>query len=226
MKSIFALFDTYADVQAAVNSLLERDFSESDMAVMIPEEVARNSLDAAKSGEAGGQTARGLDHLIGGQNAVALPEVGRVYAAGDLATLLVDAAAAPGGRGLQDALHSLAIPERWPKRSRKPRQRQDPVRHQGGGRPRRVCAGRLIMRGRHTGSYNGALAPCWVRSPGAALSCPPHRGTQCHNAGRVAGSVCRPANAKPAECPIRPLKPHTLVPTAAPSGEHGIRGDA
>src|SRR5690606_27720914 len=111
MKSIFALFDTYADVQAAVNSLLERDFSESDMAVMIPEEVARNSLDAAKSGEAGGQTARGLDHLIGGQNAVALPEVGRVYAAGDLATLLVDAAAAPGGRGLQDALHSLAIPE-------------------------------------------------------------------------------------------------------------------
>lgn len=117
MKSIFTLFDTYSDAQAAVNSLLERDFSESDMAVVILEEVAKNNLnagqhaiDAAKSGEIGAQTVRGLDYLVGGQSAVALPQVGRVYASGDLATLLVNTAAS-GEHSFQAALESFAVPE-------------------------------------------------------------------------------------------------------------------
>ncbi|WP_119069455.1 hypothetical protein [Aggregatilinea lenta] len=104
MKTIFALFDTYEDAKAAVEGLLERDFTPDQINVVLQAPVA-------KTGQESGDGSATLDRLTREEQPVLLSGSGPVIAAGDLATMLVKSAAAPGTGGLTDALQDLAIPE-------------------------------------------------------------------------------------------------------------------
>lgn len=165
MRSIFALFDTYDDAEAAVRGLLERDFTEDQMNLLIQEQVAKNNLDAdlgavnvRKTNGVGTQSVQGLDALVGGRSAINLADAGVVIAAGDTATTLVRSAAQSG---LQAALEDFLIPETvaeafasgvadgkilfWIRAD---------DRRSG------VAQDVLIMhKGRHTGSYNDSASP-------------------------------------------------------------------
>lgn len=120
MKSIFALYDNYADADQAVNALLEEGFDEDQMNVLVREQIAKKNLDVGlhrvdvqKSDEVGRQTVRGLPALLGGEQPVPVPDIGGVLAAGDLATNTAQAASASWApdTGLQKALMELSVPE-------------------------------------------------------------------------------------------------------------------
>lgn len=119
-KTIFALFESYADAEAAVSTLVEEDFSEEEMNVLVREQLAKERLevdlhevDVKKSAEVGEVAVSGLPRLLGGQQPVHLPGVGDVLAAGDLATVMARSAAATATAeaGLEQALVELNVPE-------------------------------------------------------------------------------------------------------------------
>lgn len=119
-KTIFALFDNYADAEAALDNLLEHNFTEDDMNVLVREQLAKermdvdlHEVDVEKSDEVGDVTVRGLPQLLGGQQPVHLPGVGNVLAAGDLATLMTRSASSTGAadQGLKQALTEMNVPE-------------------------------------------------------------------------------------------------------------------
>lgn len=119
-KTIFALFDDYADAEAALDNLLEHDFTEDEMNVLVREQLAKermdvnlHAVDVKKSGEVGDVTVRGLPRLLGGEQPVHLPGVGNVLAAGELATLMARSASstAAADQGLKQALVEMNVPE-------------------------------------------------------------------------------------------------------------------
>ncbi len=61
----------------------------------------------------GEKTAHGLDALLAGQQALNLPDVEEVYAAGEMATILAKTAAAPGtsGEEFRAVLQEFGIPD-------------------------------------------------------------------------------------------------------------------
>ena len=61
----------------------------------------------------GEQTLRGLDRLLGGEQPITVLEAGSVFAAGEMATVLVKTATSPqiGSIGLRGALISLNVSE-------------------------------------------------------------------------------------------------------------------
>lgn len=113
MKTYFGLIKDYYQGDAAVEALLQRGFEQDQINVVLLEHVAKNSMEAGlnsikvdKSEEHGQPGMHGLDDLLGGEQAVTIPDVGRVYAAGQLANLLTNIAAMPGvaDGGLKAAL--------------------------------------------------------------------------------------------------------------------------
>lgn len=119
-KTIFALFDDYADAEAALDNLVEHDFSEEEMNVLVREQLAKERMDVGqhradvkKSDEVGDITLRGLPRLLGGQQPVHLPGVGNVLAAGNLATIMTRSASstAAEAEGLKQALVEMNVPE-------------------------------------------------------------------------------------------------------------------
>ena len=120
MKTIFCLFNSYREARTAVNRLLEQGFETTDMNAIIRAKNAREEMDInwAKAGvqvtdKVGGQVLYGLDQLIGSQRPVALPDIGQVYAAGEMATILATTAMSlrPMERGLKPALMGFNVPE-------------------------------------------------------------------------------------------------------------------
>ena len=113
MKTFFGVIQTYEQGDAAVQALQDDGFDSEQINVVLLENVARNSMAAGlnsikvdKSEEHGQPGMHGLDGLIGGEQAVSIPDVGRVYAAGELANVLTNTASIPGAAdgGLEAAL--------------------------------------------------------------------------------------------------------------------------
>lgn len=113
MKTIFGLFGAYPDAQAAVNALLDEDFDEGEMNLIVQTEIAKDNMDVdlnrvkvEATAEIGRKTVTGLEAMLAGEQPVNLPDVGNVYAAGELATIMTSTAAMPGetDNGLESAL--------------------------------------------------------------------------------------------------------------------------
>lgn len=120
MKTIFALFQSYANAEEAVNELLEEGFGEEQMNVIVREDTAKENLDlnlhqadVMKTDEVGEQTIHGMQHLLGGEQPVQMPDVGPVLAAGELATILSKGASASGApdQALAGALEEFGVPD-------------------------------------------------------------------------------------------------------------------
>jgi hypothetical protein len=120
VKTIFCLFNSYGEAKTAVNRLLEQGFKTAEMNAIFRAKNAREEMDInwAKAGvqvtdKVGKRTLHGLDRLIGSQRPVALPDVGQVYAAGEMGTIVATAAMSlrPAERGLKPALMGFNVPE-------------------------------------------------------------------------------------------------------------------
>ncbi|NLG51167.1 MAG: hypothetical protein GX552_13750, partial [Chloroflexi bacterium] len=120
MKTIFGLFATYDDAEATTQALLDRGFSEDEMNAIVLEDVAKNEMDVnlekitvEVSDELGQKRARGLYAMLASRRPFRLAGVGRVYAAGDVASVLATTASLPGtaGTGFQGALEEFGVPE-------------------------------------------------------------------------------------------------------------------
>ncbi len=100
MKSVFALFLEYEDCEAAFDEMIREGFDQQGINVITKEEVAKTHMDIdlervhVKATDELGSESTGLDIQLGTQQPVKLGEVGRVYAAGDMATIIAKAAAA------------------------------------------------------------------------------------------------------------------------------------
>jgi len=115
VRSVFALFERYEDCEEALGELLEQGFEEQEMNVIVDQEVAKTNLDVSlqqvdvKATDELGERRTGLDILLGTEQPVDVPRLGAVYAAGDLATILVKTAAAPDTGGLEEALMDFSV---------------------------------------------------------------------------------------------------------------------
>lgn len=97
MRTVFGLFSTYEDARDAVVELLDNRIDRWDIHAVMQKLAAENAtaeqdrsrVKVEKSIPVTGSELRGLDRMIAGMKAVRLPEVGEVYAAGDLASHLV-----------------------------------------------------------------------------------------------------------------------------------------
>jgi hypothetical protein len=125
MKTMFWLFDTYEAAKAALDKLMEAGFATGNMNIVVREQDAKDSMDlnwektnVRVTDSVGEQTLEGLDRLLGGQQPVPVPKVGSVFAAGEMATVLIKTATSSqtGSVGLQQALISLNVPEQRAKR--------------------------------------------------------------------------------------------------------------
>ena len=110
MQSVFALFADYENGKVAVEDLLEAGFEQEEMNAILDAEVAKthveidlDRVDIVKSDELDG-TRAGLDVMLGTEQPVGAPGVGDVYAAGELATILVKTASAPDTGDMEVAL--------------------------------------------------------------------------------------------------------------------------
>ncbi len=119
MRTVFALFEGYAEAREAVEELRSQGFDMDAMNAIIYAEVARSAMgvnlrtaDVRASEERGERTLHGLDRLLAIEQPVPLPPVGNVLAVGDLATFLVAAAGAPGAAagGFSAALVDFGVP--------------------------------------------------------------------------------------------------------------------
>jgi hypothetical protein len=103
VKTVFALFDDYQNARQAVDALVQKGLDEEEMNALVQAAVAKDALDVGphevhvkKTDEIGEKELHGLDAILGGHRPVRLPDVEMVYAAGEIATIMANAAAAPG----------------------------------------------------------------------------------------------------------------------------------
>ena len=106
MRTIFALFDNFQNARVAVRKLLAKGTDRSAFNVIILEQVARDEMDinfhtvdVDITSDVGTVTEFGLDRLLGGEQAVIIPNVGEILAAGELATMLAKTASDPDAVG-------------------------------------------------------------------------------------------------------------------------------
>lgn len=120
MKTVFALFEEFENAYKAVDRLREKDFDSGKMNVIVLKDIAKDAMEVdlervkvKKTAQVGEKSVAGLDALLGGQKAVDVPDVGEIYAAGSLATVLVRSASAPGAveGGLEAALQEFNLTE-------------------------------------------------------------------------------------------------------------------
>ena len=116
MQVIYALFERYTDAQESFEALRKQGYDQDAMNVVVQTKVAKEYIDLDMSRVAvnvtdavGEKTVQGFAPFLAVQRPVPLPGTGDVYAAGDLATLLVKAATAyaPDSGALGTALKDL-----------------------------------------------------------------------------------------------------------------------
>ena len=116
MKSVFSLFEKYQDCEAAVDDLLEADFAQDEFNLIVKAEVARTHLDVdldvvdVKATDQVGQESRGLDVLLGVEQPIDVPRLGRVYAAGEIATIMAKTVESPRTGTVADTLEEFGVP--------------------------------------------------------------------------------------------------------------------
>lgn len=120
MNVIYALFERYPDARDAVKELLDRGYDEDEMNAIVQAHIPREHIDldlgsvgVQVSESVGNRTARGFDPFLVAHKPVPLPGLGKVYAAGELATVLVDVAPihGTGVDGLRTALRDFVPPD-------------------------------------------------------------------------------------------------------------------
>ncbi len=120
MRTIFSILKNYPDGEAAVSALFGKDFDLKEMNAILLKSTAKNFMSInkerskiEKSEQAGREAvARSLNRMVAGEQGVRVPELGEVVAAGQLADILVRAAALPptGKGGLKAALVDFSVP--------------------------------------------------------------------------------------------------------------------
>jgi hypothetical protein len=120
MKTIFGVFESYPDAEEMIAALLDQDFSQQEMNVIIQEEIAKDNIDidlqkanVVVTDEVGEKRMRGLDALLAREQPVEIPELQSIYAAGEIATIIAKTAAAPGTTQgeFRSVLNEFGIPE-------------------------------------------------------------------------------------------------------------------
>ena len=116
MQSVFSLFENYEDSANVVDALLEAGFDQDEMNVLVDAKLARSAMDAnleriaIKATDEVGEASQGLDVILGSERPIVVPRLGSVYAAGDIATIMAEAAAAPDTEGLEGAMEEFGVP--------------------------------------------------------------------------------------------------------------------
>jgi len=121
LKTIFAVFREYEGASEAVDALSQARQPDYRLNLIVEESVAKdwiadldfNRAKVEKSAEAGEGKIRGLDAMLAGRQPVRVPDVGAVYSAGELASMIAQTAAAPGATdsGLSSSLQGFGVPE-------------------------------------------------------------------------------------------------------------------
>lgn len=127
-RTVVALYDSFADANAAVRELVDNGFSRDDISIMANDATgeygryisgpgADNTTSGAGVGAGIGAVIGGLGGLLVGIGALAIPGIGPVIAAGPLAAALTGLAGAGAGAvaggvagGLLGALVDMGIP--------------------------------------------------------------------------------------------------------------------
>ncbi len=118
MNVIYALFERYPDAREAVGELLDREYDQDEMNALVQAPIAKEHIDldlesvgVRVTDAVGERTAQGFDPFLAAQTPAPVPGLGEMYAAGDLATVVVKTATAHGGgvEGLWFALND-AVP--------------------------------------------------------------------------------------------------------------------
>lgn len=116
MKSIFSLFEQYQHCEAAVDDLLQAGFEQEEFNVIVSAKVAKTHLDVdldavdVKATDEVGQETKGLDVLLGVEQPIDVPRLGRVYAAGEIATIMAKAVEAPRTGTVDETLEEFGVP--------------------------------------------------------------------------------------------------------------------
>ena len=104
-ETVIGIFDDYGDARHGVDNLEDAGFDQSEISLLMRDDVVREHLDGdqikevtetAGAGAIGGTAVGGLIGLLAGASALMLPGVGAVLAAGTLATVFGTTAAGAG----------------------------------------------------------------------------------------------------------------------------------
>jgi len=118
--AVFGIFQTRAQAEDAVNTLVENGFRAEDMSVLMADNVGTKDFahekhtkapEAATTGAVAGGIAGGTLGLLAGLGTLAIPGVGPLLAAGPLVAALAGIGAGGTVGGLIAALIGLGIPE-------------------------------------------------------------------------------------------------------------------
>jgi hypothetical protein len=101
-ESVFGIYLTHSSVESAVSALKHAGFSNSDVSILLPENVQSEELGAAVGGA--------LGWLIG-VGALAIPGIGPVIAAGPLLAALAGIGIGGALGGFAGSLVGMGIPE-------------------------------------------------------------------------------------------------------------------
>jgi hypothetical protein len=119
-NSVFGIYRTRNEVQAAVGALREAGFASSNISVLLPENLGGKELAAEKSTKAPEVAAVGVGSgaVVGGAlgwmvgiGALAIPGIGPVIAAGPLVATLAGIGVGGALGGFAGALVGVGIPE-------------------------------------------------------------------------------------------------------------------
>ncbi|MGA8432603.1 MAG: DUF3341 domain-containing protein [Candidatus Sulfotelmatobacter sp.] len=120
-SSVFGIYLTRNDAEAAVDALKAVNFTESNISVLLPQEVENQSLPtqrtskapaAATAGAGSGAVVGGTIGWLAGVGALVIPGLGPFLAAGPLVATLVGAGVGGAVGGGAGGLIGLGIPER------------------------------------------------------------------------------------------------------------------
>lgn len=124
-KAVFGIYGTQAGVENAVGMLRDQSFSNSDVAVLLPESVSSRDLRTVKATKApeGATAGAGSGAVVGGVlgwlvgiGSLAIPGVGPFIAAGPIVAALAGIGVGGAVGGIAGALVGMGIPEYEAKR--------------------------------------------------------------------------------------------------------------
>ncbi len=119
-KSVFGIYSSRSAVENAVTTLRDAGFQQSDISVLLPENLGSKEIATEKNTKApeGAATGAGSGALIGGTlgwlvgiGALAIPGLGPFIAAGPIMAALAGAGVGGAVGGVTGALVGMGIPE-------------------------------------------------------------------------------------------------------------------
>jgi hypothetical protein len=119
-KSVFGIYLTRSDIESAVDALKKAGFSNSDVSILLPENVKSGELttdhstkapEGAAVGAGSGAAVGGALGWLVGVGALAIPGIGPVIAAGPLLAALAGIGIGGALGGFAGSLVGMGIPE-------------------------------------------------------------------------------------------------------------------